>query len=77
MLLEPHFERISTNGITLRVAIEGEGPLVVLVHGWPELWLSWRHQIEPLVDAGYRVAVPAVRVNERYARWLEEETQTP
>ena len=61
MLLEPHFERISTNGITLRVAIEGEGPLVVLVHGWPELWLSWRHQIEPLVDAGYRVAVPDVR----------------
>jgi len=55
------FEYIETNGITVRAATMGSGPLVVLVHGWPELWYSWRHQIEPLVDAGYRVIVPDVR----------------
>ena len=49
------------NGITLRAAVEGEGPLVVLVHGWPELWYSWRHQIRPLAEAGYRVVAPDVR----------------
>ena len=45
----------------LKVAIAGDGPLCVLVHGWPELWLSWRHQIRPLVEAGFKVAVPDVR----------------
>ena len=52
---------IQANGITLRCAIEGEGPLVVLVHGWPELWYSWRHQIHPLARAGYRIVTPDVR----------------
>ncbi len=52
---------IQTNGINLEVVVEGQGPLCILVHGWPELWLSWRHQIAPLVEAGYRVAVPNVR----------------
>lgn len=55
------FRTLATNGIHLRVALEGEGPLVVLVHGWPELWYSWRHQIKPLAEAGYRVAVPDMR----------------
>ena len=55
------FRMIETNGVTLRVAVKGEGPLCVLVHGWPELWYSWRHQIDPLVAAGYQVAVPDVR----------------
>lgn len=54
-------KRIQTNGITLRVAVAGQGPLCVLVHGWPELWFSWRHQIGALVEAGYRVAAPDVR----------------
>ena len=52
---------IPTNGITLRVASAGQGPLVILVHGWPELWYSWRHQLPPLADAGYRVVAPDVR----------------
>ena len=52
---------IETNGITLRAAVEGEGPLVLLVHGWPELWYSWRHQIRPLAEAGYRIVAPDVR----------------
>ena len=45
----------------LRVMVEGQGPLIVLVHGWPESWYSWRHQITPLVAAGYRVAAMDVR----------------
>ncbi|MEM7435884.1 MAG: alpha/beta hydrolase [Myxococcota bacterium] len=55
------FQQVQTNGVSLRVALKGDGPLCVLLHGWPELWLSWRHQIEPLANAGYRVAVPDVR----------------
>jgi len=55
------FQMIETNGIRLRTVVEGEGPLCVLVHGWPESWYSFRHQIDALVAAGYRVAVPDVR----------------
>ena len=55
-MLEPAFEIFETNGIRLRVALAGKGPLVVLVHGWPESWYSWRHQIPALAAAGYRVA---------------------
>jgi epoxide hydrolase A/B len=54
-------QTIESNGIRLRVALAGEGPLIVLVHGWPESWFSWRHQIPALVGAGYRVAAPDVR----------------
>jgi len=55
------FETIAVNGVRLRCAIAGEGPLAVLVHGWPESWYSWRHQIPMLVQAGYRVVAPDVR----------------
>ena len=48
-------------GIHLSVQIAGSGPLVILIHGWPELGLSWRHQIGPLAAAGYTVAVPDMR----------------
>lgn len=54
-------QTIETNGIELRAAVEGDGPLIILVHGWPELWYSWRHQIKPLANAGYRVVAPDVR----------------
>ena len=53
--------QIHCNGVELRIAEEGNGPLIVLVHGWPELWYSWRHQIGPLAAAGYRVVAPDVR----------------
>jgi pimeloyl-ACP methyl ester carboxylesterase len=52
---------IETNGVTLRVLDEGEGPAVLLSHGFPELGYSWRHQIQPLAQAGYRVIVPDQR----------------
>ena len=60
-MVAPAFEIFETNGIRLRVALAGKGPLVVLVHGWPESWYSWRHQIPALAAAGYRVATPDVR----------------
>jgi len=47
--------------ITLSVHEGGEGPAVVLCHGFPELAYSWRHQYQPLVDAGFRVIVPDQR----------------
>ncbi|MGI2329753.1 alpha/beta fold hydrolase [Planococcus sp. YIM B11945] len=54
---------VETNGITLHVVAEGpeDGPLVLLLHGFPEFWYGWRHQIGPLVKKGYRVAVPDLR----------------
>src|SRR6516165_2234815 len=58
---EPEFATVKTNGIQLRVALAGKGPLVVLVHGFPESWYSWRHQIPALAQAGFRVAAPDVR----------------
>lgn len=59
--MTPDFRIISSNGINLRAAVAGEGPLIVLVHGFPESWYSWRHQIEPLAKAGYRVCAIDVR----------------
>lgn len=55
------FQTINTGEVNLRVVVQGEGPLCVLVHGFPESWYSYRHQIPALVNAGYRVAVPDVR----------------
>ena len=47
--------------IRLHYVEAGEGPLVVLLHGFPEFWYSWRHQIEPLAAAGLRVVAPDLR----------------
>jgi pimeloyl-ACP methyl ester carboxylesterase len=46
---------VVTNGIRLYYVEQGEGPLVLLCHGFPELWYSWRHQLGPIADAGFRV----------------------
>lgn len=56
-------ERITVNGVSLHVVQAGpvEGPLVILLHGFPEFWYSWRHYIPPLVEQGYRVWVPDQR----------------
>jgi pimeloyl-ACP methyl ester carboxylesterase len=55
--------RHSTNGITLHCIEAGpeDGPLVILLHGFPEFWWGWRYQIGPLADAGFRVLVPDQR----------------
>jgi pimeloyl-ACP methyl ester carboxylesterase len=56
------FRFVETNGIRMRVATLGDrGPLVILAHGWPESWYSWRHQMLALAEAGYRVAAPDMR----------------
>ncbi len=52
---------VDTNGIRMHVAEAGAGPLVVLCHGFPELWYSWRHQLPALAAAGYRVVAPDQR----------------
>jgi pimeloyl-ACP methyl ester carboxylesterase len=52
---------VAVNGIDLHVLDEGEGPLLVLCHGFPELAFSWRHQVPALVEAGYRVLAPDMR----------------
>ena len=57
----PPARRIATNGIHLAVHELGEGPAVLLLHGFPELAYSWRHQIGPIADAGFRVIAPEQR----------------
>jgi pimeloyl-ACP methyl ester carboxylesterase len=53
--------RIAANGIELNVLDEGEGPPVVLCHGFPELAFSWRHQVPVLTGSGFRVLAPDLR----------------
>ena len=57
----PSSRTISANGIDIFLLEQGEGPLVVLCHGWPELSYSWRHQIPALAAAGFHVAAPDMR----------------
>lgn len=52
---------ITVNGGSLQVVEQGTGPLVVLLHGFPESSYSWRHQIDALANAGYRVIAPDQR----------------
>jgi pimeloyl-ACP methyl ester carboxylesterase len=52
---------IETNGIRMHVAEQGTGPLVVLCHGFPESWYSWRHQLPALADAGFHAVAPDMR----------------
>jgi hypothetical protein len=52
---------IETNGIRLHVAEQGEGPLLILCHGFPECWYSWRHQLPALAKAGFRAVAPDLR----------------
>ena len=52
---------VETHGIRIHVAEKGEGPPVLLLHGFPEFWWSWRHQMETLAAAGYRAIAPDLR----------------
>src|SRR3984957_16741685 len=47
--------------ITMHIAESGDGPPVILLHGFPELWYSWRHQLPALADAGYHAIAPDQR----------------
>jgi pimeloyl-ACP methyl ester carboxylesterase len=57
----PSSRTISANGIELALLEQGEGPLVVLCHGWPELSYSWRYQIPAIAAAGFHVVAPDMR----------------
>ena len=57
----PNAETIKTNEVKLEVFHKGQGSPIVLCHGWPEHAYSWRHQIDPLVEAGYHVIIPNQR----------------
>ncbi len=57
----PSSRTISANGIDQFLLEQGEGPLVVLCHGWPELSYSWRHQIPAIAAAGFHVVAPDMR----------------
>ena len=52
---------VEANGIRIHIAEQGEGPLVVLCHGFPESWYSWRHQLLALADAGFHAVAPDMR----------------
>src|SRR5947207_13947436 len=55
---DPH---ASINGVSLHYVEAGDGPLIVLLHGFPEFWYSWRRQIPALAAAGFRVLAPDMR----------------
>jgi pimeloyl-ACP methyl ester carboxylesterase len=57
----PEFRTIPSGEVNLRVAVEGQGPLVLMVHGFPESWFSWRHQMAPIAEAGFTAAALDVR----------------
>lgn len=52
---------VNTNGIRMEYFEQGRGPAIVLLHGFPELPFSWRHIVDPIAEAGFRVIVPALR----------------
>jgi epoxide hydrolase 4 len=52
---------IDIHGLRLHYVEAGTGPLVMLLHGFPEFWYAWRHQLPALADAGYRVVAPDLR----------------
>ena len=52
---------VRVNGIRMRVAEQGVGPIVLMLHGFPESWYSWRHQLRAVAAAGYRGVAPDMR----------------
>jgi pimeloyl-ACP methyl ester carboxylesterase len=59
--MEVEHKFITTNGIKMHLAQMGTGPLVLLCHGWPESWYSWRHQLKALSAAGFCAVAPDMR----------------
>lgn len=60
-MIDVEFTTVTNGDISIEVATKGEGPLIVFVHGFPELWYSWRHQMEHLAARGYQAAALSVR----------------
>jgi pimeloyl-ACP methyl ester carboxylesterase len=53
--------QVDVGGLSMHIAEAGEGPLVLLCHGFPECWYSWRHQLVALAEAGYHAVAPDMR----------------
>ena len=78
------FTTIDAGEVKLRAVVQGQGPLVIMVHGFPESWYSWRHQIGPVAEAGFTACAIDVRGYggsdkphpvadyERYKTWCDE-----
>jgi pimeloyl-ACP methyl ester carboxylesterase len=60
-MTEPRHGTSVTNGVRTHYVEQGAGPLVLLCHGFPESWYSWRHQLAALAEAGYRAVAPDMR----------------
>ena len=60
-MTEWNFSEVDAGAIRMRIAEAGSGPLVVLLHGFPESWYSWRHQLTFLAENGYRAVAPDMR----------------
>jgi pimeloyl-ACP methyl ester carboxylesterase len=60
-MADPKHRFIETNGIRMHLADCGVGPLVLLCHGFPESWYSWRHQLQALAEAGFHAVAPDMR----------------
>jgi pimeloyl-ACP methyl ester carboxylesterase len=60
-MIDHRFQTVTNSDIEIRVAVAGDGPLVLFVHGWPELWYSWRHQMDHFSARGFTVAAMDVR----------------
>ncbi|NJL38584.1 MAG: alpha/beta hydrolase [Leptolyngbyaceae cyanobacterium SM1_4_3] len=56
-----HHRWVTTNGIKMHIAEQGQGKLVILCHGFPECWYAWRHQISAIAEAGFHVVAPDLR----------------
>jgi pimeloyl-ACP methyl ester carboxylesterase len=72
-----HGEALLDSGVRLHYVEAGEGPLVVLLHGFPEFWYSWRRQIPVLAKAGYHVVAPDMRgygLSEKPSSWRAYDT---
>jgi pimeloyl-ACP methyl ester carboxylesterase len=54
-------QTVATNGINMHIASIGTGPVILFLHGFPELWYSWRHQLLSLSSLGYRCIAPDLR----------------
>ena len=61
LMNEPTQRIVETNGIRLNIAEQGKGPVVLLCHGFPEAWYSWRHQLGALAAAGFHAVAPDMR----------------
>jgi pimeloyl-ACP methyl ester carboxylesterase len=59
--MEIRHRSVTTNGIKMHIAEAGDGPLVVMCHGFPESWYSWRHQLVALAEAGFHAVAPDMR----------------